>query len=140
MSDQTKSGNSNQNAPTRTDVARILAAIEDHNRLGQALVQEVKRISSLPPPPAAAPYLEPTRQEKIMALVADAAKEQRGVSTAEIAAKLNLNRQQVQTAIIPLERDAKIITVRGRYEKTPTGPRRSNADYIYSASVLDGWT
>jgi Mn-dependent DtxR family transcriptional regulator len=93
-----------------------------------------------PPPVAAAPFLEPTRQEKILALVADAAKAQRGISTAEVSAKLGINRQQVQTAIIPLERDGKIITVRGKYEKTDKGPRRSNSDYIYSASVLDGWT
>ncbi len=126
-------------APTRGDMARVLAAIEDHNRLGQALVQEVKRLSSMPPPPAAAAFVQPTRQEQIMGLVTDAAKEQRGVSTAEIATKLGINRQQVQTAIIPLERDGKIITVRGKYEMTDKGPRRSNADYIYSASVLDGW-
>lgn len=127
-------------APTRNDVSRLLAQIEDMNRNQIALMAEVKRISSLPPPPAAAPYLEPTRQDKILALLADATKEQRGLSTAEIASKLGLNRQQVQTAIIPLEREGRIVTMRPLYENTDKGPRRGHADVIFDRrALLDGW-
>jgi biotin operon repressor len=132
--------NEKNEAPTRNDVSRLLAQIEDMNRNQLALMAEVKRISSLPPPPAAAPYLEPTRQDKILALLVEATKEQRGLSTAEIASKLGLNRQQVQTAIIPLEREGRIVTMRPLYENTDKGPRRGHADVVFDRrALLDGW-
>lgn len=125
----------------RTELARLLAAVEDHNRLGAELAQAVKRISSLPPPPAAAAaMLEPTRQDKVLAIIAEAEKEGRGVPTTEIAQKLGgLNRQQIQTAIQPLEKAGLIVTTKPRYQKTESGYRRGHCDVIYPASVLDGW-
>lgn len=126
--------------PTRADLARLLAAIEDHNRLGAELTQAVKRISSPPPPPAAKPFLEPSRQDKILALLAEATAEQRGLPTTEIAAKLGLNRQQIQTALQPLERDGRVVTMRPLYVRTDKGPRRGHADMVFDrAALLDGW-
>lgn len=131
----------NSAAPTvaPADVTRLLALLERNTQETEALRAEVRAIRSSQPPPAAATVImQPTRQEQILFLARDAWKEQRGISTAEIASKLGINRQQVATALYQLEDEGAVRTVRGVQVTTPEGKRRG-PDIIYPADILHGW-
>lgn len=132
----------NAKAPTvsPSDMTRLLAALERQTQETEALRAEVRAIRSSQPPPAAAEaFNRPTRQEQILALARESWKSQRGISTAELAEKLGINRQQVATALYQLEDDGAVRTVRGVQVDTPKGKRRG-PDMIYPTDVFHGWT
>jgi hypothetical protein len=124
--------NGNDEYVNRSEMARVLAALE-------TLTIEVRRLPSVPPPPAAQAILKPTRQEQILAWVKEAAKEQKGISTSEIGRRLGLNRQQVATALYPLENALEVVTVNGRQVTDESGRKHRGPDMVYVADILAGW-